>query len=90
MLLPLFSKKEPSQLRLPYYVKVSDDRFYEIKKNINNSKSLTTKIKNLPGKTISIGTEDAADLMDQVSKNEMTYDEVKTIFNRKILLLFKN
>ena len=35
-LLPLFSEKEPDQLRLPDYVKVSYDRFYEIKTNIAN------------------------------------------------------
>ena len=84
-MLSLFSEKEPDQLRLPYYVKVSDDRFYEIKNNINNNKSLATKIKDLPVKTINIGTKYAADLMDQVSKNETTYDEVKTIFNQKII-----
>ena len=35
-LLPLFSKKEPDKLRLPHYVKVSCDRFYKIKNNIDN------------------------------------------------------
>ena len=84
-MLSLFSEKEPNQLTLPYYVKVSDDRFYEIKNNINNNKSFATKIKDLPVKTINIGTKYAADLMDQVSKNETTYDEVKTIFNQKII-----
>ena len=84
-MLSLFSEKEPNQLRLPYYVKVSDDRFYEIKNNINNNKSLATKIKDLPVKTINIGTKYAADLMDQVSKNETTYDEVKTIFHQKVI-----
>ena len=44
-LLPLFSEKEPDQLRLPEYVKVSYDRFYKIKNNIDNNKGLTTRIK---------------------------------------------
>ena len=51
-LLPLLSEKEPDQLRLPEYVKVSYDRFYKIKNNIDNNKGLTTKIKDGLGKII--------------------------------------
>ena len=70
-LLPLFSEKEPGQLRLPDYVKMSY--------------GLTTSIKDKQGKVIIIDTKDAEDLMDQVSKNGITYNEVKTIFNDKII-----
>ena len=51
-LLPLFSEKEADQLRLPEYVKVSYDRFYKIKNNIDNNKGLTTRIKDGLGKII--------------------------------------
>ena len=51
-LLPLLSEKEPDQLRLPEYVKVSYDRFYKIKNNIDNNKGLTTRIKDGLGKII--------------------------------------
>ena len=68
-LLPLLSEKEPDQLRLPEYVKVSYDRFYKIKNNIDHNKGLTTRIKDGSGKTIIIDTKYAADLMDQVSKS---------------------
>ena len=68
-LLPLLSEKEPDQLRLPEYVKVSYDRFYKIKNNIDHNKGLTTRIKDGSGKMIIIDTKYAADLMDQVSKS---------------------
>ena len=42
---PLFSRKESDQLQLPNYVKVSHDRFYKIKNNVDNNKGLTTRIK---------------------------------------------
>ena len=84
-LLPLFSEKEADQLRLPEYVKVSYDRFYKIKNNIDNNKDLTTRIKDGSGKTIIIDTKYAADLMDRVSKSGITYDKVKTIFNNEIV-----
>ena len=84
-MLPLFSQKEPDQLKLPHYVKVSCNRFYKIKNNIDNNKGLTTWIKGKSGKIILIDTKDAADLMDWVSKNKVTYDKVKSIFNDKII-----
>ena len=62
-LLPLFSKKQPDQLRLPDYVKVSYDIFYKIKNNIGNKKGLTTRIKDKLGKVIIIDTKDVADLI---------------------------
>ena len=74
-LLPLLSEKEPDQLRLPEYVKVSYDRFYKIKNNIDHNKGLTTRIKDGSGKTIIIDTKYAADLMDQVSKSGI-YKEI--------------
>ena len=83
-LLLLFSKKEPDQLRLPDYVKVSYDKFYKIKNNIDNTKSLTTRIKDKSGKAIIIDTKDAADLIDQITKNGITYNKVKMIFNDEI------
>ena len=46
---------------------------------------MTTRIKEKSSKVQTIDPKDAADLMDQVSKNEITYDEVKTIFNDKII-----
>ena len=67
------------------YVKVSSNRFYEIKNKIDNNKGLTIRIKDKLGKVINIGTKDATYLMDQVSKNEITYDEAKTILNDKIV-----
>ena len=83
-LLLLFSKKEPDQLRLPDYVKVSYDKFYKIKNNIDNNKSLTTRIKDKSGKVIIIDTKDAADLIDQITKNGIIYNKVKMIFNDEI------
>ena len=84
-LLPLFSKKDPDQLRLPDYVKVSYDRFYKIKNNIDNNKGLLIRIKDKSGKVIITDTKDAAALMDWVSKNGITYNKVKTIFNDEII-----
>ena len=84
-LLPLFSKKDPDQLRLPDYVKVSYDRFYKIKNNIDNNKGLLIRIKDKSGKVIITDTKDAAALMDRVSKNGITYNKVKTIFNDEII-----
>ena len=83
--LPLFSEKEPDQLRLPDYVKVSYDRFYEIKANIVSNKNLAPKVKNASGKTIIIILKDALDLIDQISKSNITYDVAKTIFDDKIV-----
>ena len=37
------------------------------------------------GKVINIDTKDAADLMDWVSKDEIAYDKVKTIFDDEIV-----
>ena len=53
-MLPLFSEKEPDQSRLPDYVKVSNNRFYEIKNSISNNKGLMTRVKDASGKTINI------------------------------------
>ena len=83
-LLLLFRKKEPDQLRLPDYVKVNYDKFYRIKNNIDNNKSFTTRIKDKSGKVIIIDTKDAADLIDQITKNRITYNKVKMIFNDEI------
>ena len=83
-LLLLFSKKEPDQLRLPDYVKVNYDKFYRIKNNIDNNKSFTTRIKDKSGKVIIIDTKDAADLIDQITKNRITNNKVKMIFNDEI------
>ena len=84
-LLPLFSEKEPDQLRLPDYVKVSYDRFYEIKTNIANNKNLAPKAKNASGKTIIIKLKDALDLIDQISENNITHNVTRTIFDDKIV-----
>ena len=83
-LLLLFRKKEPDQLRLPDYVKVNYDKFYRIKNNIDNNKSFTTRIKDKSGKVIIIDTKDAADLIDQITKNRITHNKVKMIFNDEI------
>ena len=82
--LALFSEKEPDQSTLPDYVKVSSNRFYEIKSNIDNNKGLMTRVKDTSGKIITIDVKDTSNLMYQISKNETTYDEVKMIFNNKI------
>ena len=44
-----------------------------------------TRIKGRSSKIIIIDTKYAADLIDLVSKNKITYDKVKLIFNDKIL-----
>ena len=82
--LALFSEKEPDQSTLPDYVKESSNRFYEIKSNIDNNKGLMTRVKDTSGKIITIDVKDTSNLMYQISKNEITYDEVKMIFNNKI------
>ena len=74
---------------------MSCGKFYKIENNIDNSKGLTTRIKDELGKIITIHTKYAVNLMDFVSKNKATYDEAKTIFdvrllNQLILLLLKN
>ena len=79
--LPLFSKKQPDQLRLPDYMNEGSSRFYELKNNISNNKGLMTRVTDTSGKTITIDIKDASNLMDQISKNEITYDEVKMIFS---------
>ena len=94
-LLLLFRKKEPDQLRLPDYVKVNYDKFYRIKNNIDNNKSFTTRIKDKSGKVIIIDTKDAADLIDQITKNRTTYNKVKRflmtrLVNQLLSLLLKN
>ena len=83
-MLPLFREKEPDQLRLPGYVKVNYDRFYEIKTNIVNNKYLATTVKDASGKTINTDLKDTLDLIDQILKN-VTYNEVKKTFNDKIV-----
>ena len=83
--LPLFSKKQPDQLRLPDYMNESSSRFYELKNNISNNKGLMTRVTDTSGKTITIDIKDASNLMDQISKNEITYDEVKMIFSNIIV-----
>ena len=82
---PLFSEKVSNQLQLPNYVKVSHDRFYKIKNNIDNNKGLTTRIIDKSGKTITIDTKYAANSMDLISKNKGKYDEAKRIFNDNII-----
>ena len=82
---PLFSEKESDQLQLPNYVKVSHDRFYKIKNNIDNNKGLATKIKDKSGKMIIIDTKYAANLMNLILKNKVKYDEAKRIFNDNII-----
>ena len=67
-MLPLFREKEPDQLRLPGYVKVNYDRFYEIKTNIVNNKYLATTVKDASGKTINTDLKDTLDLIDQILK----------------------
>ena len=79
-----FSEKEPDQSTLPDFVKESSNRFYEIKSNIDNNKGLMTRVKDTSGKIITIDVKNTSNLMYQISKNEITYDEVKMIFNNKI------
>ena len=81
----LFSEKESDQLQLPNYVKVSHDRFYKIKNNIDNNKGLATKIKDKSGKMIIVDTKYAANLMNLILKNKVKYDEAKRIFNDNII-----
>ena len=81
----LFSEKESDQLQLPNYVKVSHDRFYKIKNNIDNNKGLTTRIKDNSVKIITIDIKYAANLMDLISKSKVEYNEAKRIFNDNII-----
>ena len=46
-----------------------------------------TRIKDKWGKVIIIETRDAVDLTDRVSKNGITYNKIKTIFNDEIIKL---
>ena len=69
---------------------MSHDRFYKIKNNIDNNKSLATKIKDKSGKTISIDSKYAVNLMDLISKNKDKNDEAKTIFNDNIIRLISS
>ena len=71
---PLFIKKVSDQLQLPNHVRVSHDRFYKIKNNIDNNKDLTTRIKDKSGKTITVDTKYAVNLMDLILKNKGKYD----------------
>ena len=82
---PLFSKKESDQLQLPNYVKVSHDRFYKIKNNVDNNKGLMTRMKDKSGKTITIDTKCAVGLMDLISKNKGKYDEAQKTFNDNVI-----
>ena len=59
----LFSEKEPDQSTLPDYVKVSSNRFYEIKSNIDNNKGLMTRVRDTSGKIIAIDVKDTSNLM---------------------------
>ena len=59
----LFSEKEPDQSTLPDYVKVSSNRFYEIKSNIDNNKGLMTRVRDTSGKIITIDVKDTSKLM---------------------------
>ena len=59
----LFSEKEPDQSTLPDYVKVSSNRFYEIKSNIDNNKGLMTRVRDTSGKIITIDVKDTSNLM---------------------------
>ena len=61
--LALFSEKEPDQSTLPDYVKVSSNRFYEIKSNIDNNKGLMTRVRDTSGKIITIDVKDTSNLM---------------------------
>ena len=56
-----------------------------MKNNIRNNKGLTTRIKDKSGKTITIDTKYAVNLMDLISKNKGKYDEAKRIFNDNII-----
>ena len=48
------------------------------------------RVKDASGKALNIGIKDALDLMDQVSKSKIMYDEVKMIFNNKVFYSANN
>ena len=81
----IIQRKRTRSIKAARYIKVSSNRFYELKNNIDNKKSLMTRVKDWSGKTITIDIKDASNLMDHISKNQITYDEVKMIFNYKII-----
>ena len=81
----IIQRKRTRSIEAARYIKVSSNRFYELKNNIDNKKSLMTRVKDWSGKTITIDIKDASNLMDHISKNQITYDEVKMIFNYKII-----
>ena len=81
----IIQRKRTRSIKAARYIKVSSNRFYELKNNIDNKKSLMNRVKDWSGKTITIDIKDASNLMDHISKNQITYDEVKMIFNYKII-----
>ena len=81
----IIQRKRTRSIKAARYIKVSSNRFYELKNNIDNKKSLMNRVKDWSGKTITIDIKDASNLMDHISKNQVTYDEVKMIFNYKII-----
>ena len=81
----IIQQKRTRSIKAARYIKVSSNRFYELKNNIDNKKSLMNRVKDWSGKTITIDIKDASNLMDHISKNQITYDEVKMIFNYKII-----
>ena len=81
----IIQRKRTRSIKAARYIKVSSNRFYELKNNIDNKKSLMNRVKDWSGKTITIDIKDASNLVDHISKNQITYDEVKMIFNYKII-----
>ena len=81
----IIQRKRTRSIKAARYIKVSSNRFYELKNNIDNKKSLMNRVKDWSGKTITIDIKDASNLMDHISKNQIIYDEVKMIFNYEII-----
>ena len=56
----IFQQKRTRSIKAARYIKVSSNRFFELKNNINNNKSLMTRVKDTSGKTITIDIKDAS------------------------------
>ena len=56
----IIQQKRTRSIKAARYIKVSSNRFFELKNNINNNKSLMTRVKDTSGKTITIDIKDAS------------------------------
>ena len=55
----IIQQKRTRSIKAARYIKVSSNRFFELKNNIDNNKSLMTRVKDTSDKTITIDIKDA-------------------------------